>query len=243
LAINLDDVSSIDLRETYRMIFRFPALKYNSLTSCSQDESNALLPIIISERFSTIECLLINHSCKINELISILHHTPQLRYLTCQLLVESDENTDSDVSISVPNLTHIVIENCYMEFDEFETFMQKICSQLRVLRISEVFPVDRIDPGQWEQFILQYMSHLRKFTVRCPIHVGDNSQVLDINAFIHQFNSRFWFERGWNVRLDIDPEEIFYLIYPNRYSKENLLSYYMNLFQENKSRLCQTCGR
>ena len=224
LTINLNDVSSIDLREIYRMIFRLPSLKYNSLSSSEQSQSNALIPITINERFSTIQSLFINHSCTLHELISILHYTPQLRHLTCQNLVETDTNIDSEVSIDVPNLIRIIIDNCHVEFDEFETFIKKICSQLQILRIINVFTEEVIDPGQWKELILKYMPHLRKFTVRCLMHAGDNFQTLNPDTFVHQFNSRFWFERGWNIRFDIEPEELFYLIYSNRYSKKNLLS-------------------
>ena len=207
------------------MIFRLPSLKYNSLSLSEQDQSNALIPITINERFSTIQSLFINHSCTLHELISILHYTPQLRHLTCQNLVETDTDIDNEVSIEVPNLNRIIIDNYGVEFAKFETFIKKICSQLQILRIINVFTEKVIDPGQWKELILKYMPHLRKCTVRCPMDVGDNFQTLHPDIFIHQFNSRFWCERGWNIRFDIDFEESFYLIYPNRYSTKNLLSY------------------
>ena len=108
-----------------------------------------------------------NHNCTLNELIAVVSCTPQLSYLTCHTLIELNNNIKSEVSVTLADLTHIYIVNCYVEFKELEMFMKKTCSQLKVLRINEYHNRYYIDPDLWQQLILHNMSQLRRFDLKC----------------------------------------------------------------------------
>jgi hypothetical protein len=57
--------------EIYRLVFRLPVLKYNKISSGVQ-ETLTSLPPTLSEEFSSIEHLVINHPCTLNMLIAML---------------------------------------------------------------------------------------------------------------------------------------------------------------------------
>lgn len=201
----------------YQMIFDLPSLKYNSLSMDQDDELDALGTLSINQRFTNnIQSLIMNHGCTSNGLISIFYHTPQLNYLFCRTLSMSINPSHSKVKITSLYLTHFIIENCEAEFDGFENFMKKICSHIKTFRINQFLNDDYIDPDRWNQLIVDHMPQLRRFHIRCPVHIDDNFKTYHFDAFVHQFTSRFWFERGWNIKLEIEPEAIFYRIHSNR---------------------------
>ena len=65
-----------------------------------EEELNISLPFAINERFSTIEYLSISHTCSTRHLFSVLHHTPQLRRLTCADLIGSGASNEQLVTLS-----------------------------------------------------------------------------------------------------------------------------------------------
>ena len=205
------------------MILRLPSLKYSSLSLFEEKVVNVFVPLAINERCSALEYLFMNHNCTLNELISILSHTPRLRRLVCDNLVESYTNVKNEVSVTLPNLTHFSVDGCEIKFDEFEKFIKQICSQLQVLCVRKFFNEDYIDPDQWKQLILQNMPHLLKLTIKCPINIDDSFNNNHFDSFVHQFSSPFWIEREWVFELEIQSEEIFYSIYSNKYYQKCFL--------------------
>jgi len=199
------------------MVLRLPSLKYSSLLLVADKNINALVPLAINERYSTLEYLSMSHNCTLNELICILCHTPRLRRLVCGNLLKSYADVKKEVSLTLVNLTHITIDGCEIKFDEFEKFIKQICSQLQVLCISKFYNEDYIDPDQWKRLILQNMTHLLKFTTKCPIHIDDSFNANHFDSLVHQFTSPFWIEQEWLFTLQIHTEEIFYFIESNKY--------------------------
>jgi hypothetical protein len=214
LTIYLQDNCCDDLRDIYRMIFHLPVLKYNRLSLTKDENFNVLVPFAANEQFNTIEYLIMNHRCNLNELISVIQHTPRLRHLTCQSIVEFEDNAESQASMTLSNLIHLHIYDCYVAFDEFEEFMKKICSQLQVLQINEFGIEKYTDPERWERLILQNMPHLLKFHLKCYVHIDDHFNDIHFDTFVRQFTSQFWIERKWIFYLEIDSKEIFYSIHP-----------------------------
>ncbi len=86
LTICLKEYFDEDLGDVYHMIFHLSALQYLELSFPSKLEFDLIVPVISNEQFSTLKYLIIDYSCTINELISILYHTPQLCHLTCKRL-------------------------------------------------------------------------------------------------------------------------------------------------------------
>jgi hypothetical protein len=207
------------------MILHLPSLKYSSLSFFEGKVVNVLVPLAINGQCSALEYLSMNHHCTLNELISILCHTPRLRRFVCDNLVESYTNVKNEVSITLPNLTHFTIGGCEIKFDEFEEFIKQICSNLQVLCVEKFSVKDYINPDQWKRLILQNMPHLLKLTTKCPINIDDSFNNNHFDSFVHQFTSPFWIEREWVFELGIQPEEIFYSIYSNKYYQNIFLAY------------------
>jgi hypothetical protein len=217
IKLNNDDECYISLADIYRKILRLPFLKSNSLAVSTENELSALVPLSINERLSNIKYLSMHHMCTVDELTTILYHTPQLSSLTCRNLIGLDCDVESEVSVILPNLKHVHIINCSVKFDEFEKFMKKISLKLKVLRIDRFTKGNHIYPDRWKELILQSMPQLLTFDLMCYMKVND----IYLDSFMYEFTSSFWIERGWIFGVEIQSEQICYSINSNKYLKGN----------------------
>jgi hypothetical protein len=176
--------------EIYRLIFKLPVLKYNKISAGVQEILTSL-PSVMSEEFSSIEHLVINHSCTLNVLIAMLSYTPQLRRFNCGLLYSSDQSIETMVPIKLPNLIDIVISQCNLTFDQFQMFVRPISSKVRLLRITTSKESAYLDANQWEKFISQYMPHLHKFEFQYDEYVDTVFQLEPYHTLINRFTSQF----------------------------------------------------
>jgi hypothetical protein len=140
LTIILEEDSYYNLDDMYRLIFRFPYLKYNKVSILEPEESTIFVPMSINAKPSTITRLVISFGCTLNELTSLILHTPHLQYLSCEDLLETDEDevNRNKEQLMLADLTRISISNCSIDFDQFEIFITKISFQLRKLCLSKV---------------------------------------------------------------------------------------------------------
>jgi hypothetical protein len=161
------------------------------------------------------------HSCTLSQLITMLSWTPQLCHLNCELLNESNQFIGEDVTITLPNLTHISINTCYVQFDIFEIFIKKISSQLQVLHITTSSDTAYLNGGRWERLLVQHMPHLRLFEFKHQEFVEDYFELTTDHALINRFTSSFWTKRKLVTELIMDiidwsSIEIIYSIHPYR---------------------------
>lgn len=203
-----DDGLRPDLSGIYRMIFRLPSLRYNYLLSSKVDELNILIPYVINDRFSSLRTLIIHHDCTLNELISILYHTPQLCRFSCEGTIEPSDEVENKVSLKLPSLIEFSIWSWHMEFIDFEKFLNEISSPLQILRFHNLYAEDYIDPDQWNRLVLKYLPHLRKFSVKCFVNIDNIFTDLHFNSFTHYFNARFGIGRGWMLSFVMDNSRI-----------------------------------
>jgi hypothetical protein len=159
--------------DIYRMVFCLPSLKYYKLSLSDYEETEISMPISINPKSSTIEHLVINHQCTLEELSYILFHTPHLRHLTCKRLAETDEVPTKEVLLTLLNLTHISITDCNIEFDKFEKFIKNISSQLRTLRLHTFSNPTYLDGNRWKRLIKKHMPYL------CNIHFDYHALIED----------------------------------------------------------------
>ncbi|CAF3151709.1 unnamed protein product, partial [Rotaria sp. Silwood2] len=223
-----------DLSEAYRIIFSLPVLKYNKL-SFEIDETYVPLSIVTHYDFSYLQYLILDHSCTLYVLTSMLSCTPQLYYLYCGFLHESNQCIQNDIKITLSNLISITIGRCYVQFDEFEIFIRKISSQLQILRITTSNDTAYLDGDRWEQLFTEYIPNLRKFEFKHHEFIEDNFEFTIHHALIHRFTSSFWIKRHWFIELIIDildwsGIEIIYSIHPYR-----KYWYELNEFEKNYS--------
>ena len=197
LFIEIDGEGDYDLGYIYRMIFSLPTLKYNSLSfGDSSDEELAIdVPLATNERFSSIEHLILHHNCTLQELFSILRHTPQLRYLSCGSLIKSDTPIDTKKPVMLPSLIDLRIGRSQLGLDACEIFLKSISSKLQVLSIKNFVDKHSLDADRWERLITNYIPHLRHFDYR-ELYTYANAAD-PVYMKMDQFTSPFWIERQW----------------------------------------------
>ncbi len=209
-----------DLGQIYRLIFSLPVLKHITLFS------RALHPAIslglnTDNRYSTIECMTIGHSCYLDRLMTLLSYTPRLCRLICEKFLESISDVQKSISITLPNLRYISIPECYLEFDEFEPFIMQICSELRIMRLITDSDSAYLDANRWERLISHHMPNLRKFHFTHYEFLFNHLHIAKYHKFMHRFMSPFWIERQWIFELKAtrnweSETELTYSICPNK---------------------------
>jgi hypothetical protein len=196
----------------YNFIIHLPSLKYMKF-STAIDQRIDLLPIAIRNQISTIEHLTINHGCNLHELNCILSYTPHLRRLTCQRLF----NSESAFSSTLSNLTHISINECNFNFDEFEIFIKQICSKLQVMRfINRSNDTAYLDADRWERLILQYVPNLSTFDFQFFENLSTFHSFTSYHTRMNRFTTSFWIERRWIFAIEINLSKIIYSIHSYR---------------------------
>ena len=104
LTLAVEENYYYNLTPIYRLIFRLPYLKSCKVSTSDYEEHDVHVPLSINEKHSTIERLIIKHPCTIDEITSLLLHTPALQYLVCDQLTHPDDhpmNTKNDQSTLV----------------------------------------------------------------------------------------------------------------------------------------------
>ncbi|CAF2573922.1 unnamed protein product [Rotaria sp. Silwood2] len=171
----------------------------------------------INKQQSTIEYFSIHHRCTLNELYAIISYTPQLRRLNLCHKFEIDSNIRTILPITLSNLTNVSIHMHHEKFDEFEIFIRKICSKLKILRVNTYSQdIAFLNAYRWEKLILQSLSQLEEFYLRYYERAGPVHKYPMYNGQLNQFVSSFWIERQWIFETEINSESIIYLVGPYR---------------------------
>ncbi|CAF4459519.1 unnamed protein product [Rotaria sp. Silwood2] len=204
--------NSTELSDIYQLIFALPKLKY---LKCSAEDSdiNVSLPFSLKGQFSTIEYLIINHSCSFNELSAILTYTRQLRHLNFAHTNDNNSTIANILPIRLSNLTYISLNVHYLKFDEFTTFIKNLDCKLKVLHFTtRSEDMTYLDANRWEELILKYLPELEKFYFQYYDMI-DNAY--DSSTYLENFNqfvSSFWIEKKWIFETEIDSFEVIYRI-------------------------------
>ncbi|CAF1328554.1 unnamed protein product [Rotaria sordida] len=226
-----------NLNGIYQLIFALPTLRYNKL-SLIDDQSSISLPMATNNKqLSTIEHLIINHSCKFNELFAILSYTSQLRRLNFRDTDDDDTNIGIMLPITLLNFTHLSLRIYSTTFDNFEIFIRKIYSKLKFLHvIIRSDNIDYLDANRWQQLILQYLPQLEKFYFDYYIVFEDDIEPSIYIGESNQFSSSFWIDRQWIFESKIRMYEIIYSIRPYtkkwyEYVQHEIINSSIQLFQ------------
>ncbi|CAF1131356.1 unnamed protein product [Adineta steineri] len=219
LNMSIREEEYFDLSDIYRIIFTLPSLKYNKLSLCleyDEEDTNISIPLALNEQFSTIEYMVINHTCTPDKLMSILCHTPQLHHLICETLEEIEPASTNEQSITLSNLVYIRINNCQIDFDRFEMFMKKVSSQLQVLRVKQKYDKAYLDADRWKRLIENYIPNLQEFIYEYPGYEYNDYETTSLDTNFNQFISPFWMNKGWIFELEINNKEISFSIHPHK---------------------------
>jgi hypothetical protein len=214
------------------MIFHL-SLKYFRVGVPRHPQLSITIPIAGQNQFSSIEYLVIYHKCTFNQLTNILSYTPRLSNLFC-LNIEPGYHIKSELMIKLNSLTHLTMTLYNSEFDEFEEFLLKLYSQLKILNVKiECTDESYLDADRWERFISQNLTSLIKFIFRYSDTIDNEFEITSCHSLISRFTSSFWIDRKWIFKLLIEDNELIYSIRPYQYvSRDRKLQIRVLKFQE-----------
>ncbi|CAF1052724.1 unnamed protein product [Adineta ricciae] len=183
-----------DFSNAYRLILGLPMIQYIKLRYLGP--TPLLLLRNISDQYSTLKRLNLDHTCQSADLVYLLSYTPCLSHLRCRTLKPSQQMNEK-LAVSVPYLTYLFLEECDLHFYELEIFIKKLASQLRTFRILRLKDTTYLDHERWERLItthMPYLSHLR-----LGIHqlMVDSLEITPYHHRIQRFTSQFWAEHRW----------------------------------------------
>ncbi|CAF4684268.1 unnamed protein product, partial [Rotaria sp. Silwood2] len=144
------------------------------------------------------------------------------------------------LSITLSNLTYLSIHLFDAKFDEFEMFIRKIYSKLKVLGvINESDDIDFLDSHRWKQLILQYLPSLEKLYLQYFEDINDDYKYPIYSGKLNQFSSSFWVKRQWIFDVEIGDKEIIYCICPYRkrwyeYTHDKIINSSTDIFKSNR---------
>jgi hypothetical protein len=120
------------------------------------------------------------------------------------------------------NLTHCLFRTDLLNFDEFEIFIRKISSQLRVLSFTPTAYIAYLDADRWERLISQHIPYLHTFQFDYSDALFGRSVYQPYRSVLHRFTSTFWIEKGWMFGMEMNlshglPNGIVYSIRPHKY--------------------------
>ncbi|CAF3043167.1 unnamed protein product [Rotaria socialis] len=194
-----------EITNIYQASFNLPVLTHYKL-QCSSLESSIPLLTTGKHKFSSIRYLVVGHCCSLDDLIAIVSCTPQLSRLTCHEVNRSRTDIAKHVYNTIMSLTKIFITRCYAEFNEMETFLTKIASQVKVLHWNCFRDVTYLDATRWERIISKNLLHLNLFKFQFSINIDENPNSTGSHENRIDFNSLFWTKRirDFRIYLDID---------------------------------------
>ncbi|CAF3862441.1 unnamed protein product [Rotaria sp. Silwood1] len=201
-----------EINEIYRLIFLLPKLKYFRI-SLSNNFHSLILLMIQNNQLSSIEYLVIDHYCSLNELELLISFTPKLRRLTVHKIKTNNSNQIIS-SIELNNLKSLYLDLSETTFDQSERFFRKFFSNLNLLTIIVTNDITYLDGYRWEQLILNCFPQLEKFYFIYNEQFKNAENSLLFPGKQNQFSSAFWIERKWLFEVEINYPYIQYTIRP-----------------------------
>ncbi len=215
-----------DLGDIYQMVFRLPFLKYLKFEISDYKSAGLTISRATSEEHTSIEYLSFYHYLTLNQLIDLLSYTPRLTNLYNYSIMKSGEIFQSEILMRLTSLVHLNICIHHLTFDEFQSFIIKFSSQLRVLSLT-VFYQDKnyLDADRWERFIVVNIPYLTRFVLSYSENIDKNFKITPYYALINGFISTFWIEKQWIFRVLIESDNINFFVCPYSYV---LITVYIN---------------
>jgi hypothetical protein len=182
----------------HQLIFRLPVLKFAKLFFGSFAE---ILPLTLAtsdeQRSNTLEHLVVDSYQSPASLYTLLSYTPQLQRLSADWIVHSQALPTKQLIFPL-NLTHLSLSHWFLSFDEFQSLILIIGSQLELLYISLSRDIHCLNAHRWQQLISRHMPRLFKFIFHYggPMVQNTNGNT-DCQELVDQFSSSFWVERKW----------------------------------------------
>lgn len=199
LAISID--YSSNKTEIYNLIFQLPVLK-----SCkiSLTELHFVFLPVSTNSSSPIEYLNINGKFSHSQIHALLSYVPNLRRLSIEN-VHGYYNYNITMLSSVPKyLTHVSLTLQGVRFADFEVWIKKYFSQVKVLQISISQDTGYLDANQWKKLIVEHMPQLHIFDFQFTYQMSANrfKHAYVYDSHFQGFSDSFWSERQWFFEHD-----------------------------------------
>ncbi|CAF3969201.1 unnamed protein product [Adineta steineri] len=192
------DYTMFDQVEIYHQIFQLPVLKYfNVLLETS------LMPIVSSlsfatNKYSSIEHLVIKNNIELDTLYIILSYVPQIRRLSISELQKPEYKQNITFPITLNNLTYISLELNHFDFDDFELLAKDLFHNLQVLRLYASLRIEYLDANRWQNLILSHIPNLIIFDFQYNYRTDiEKYSMSNYENLIKNFTTPFWIERQW----------------------------------------------
>ncbi|CAF1365485.1 unnamed protein product [Rotaria sordida] len=201
-----------EMNEIYRLIFVLPKLKYSRI--CLSNNFHSLTYSMVEKNeLSSIEYLVLDHYCSLNELEFLISFTPKLRRLTAHKIETKNFNAKVS-SIELNNLKSLYLNVFQTTFNQLEIFLSKINSNLNLLTIAGSNDIAYLDAYRWEHLILNSFPQLEKFYLIYNDQLNDEENSPIFSGKQNQFSSSFWIQRKWLFEVEITYTDIQYTIRP-----------------------------
>ena len=129
---------------------------------------------------------------------------------------------NEDRFIQLPKLVHFSCLLWNIDFDEFEKYLLKTCSQLKVLTVVLAdCNGDFLDSYRWERLIEKHITQLNRFVLNHTELFDQDFHLDPVHRLIKAFTSSFWVDHQWIFRLSIQQNQLTYLIIPYKYRSLN----------------------
>jgi len=174
----------------------------------------------MDNQFCSIEYLIIDHYCSLNELIPLISYRSKLRRLALHKIKINDSNIMLLSSNTLVNLKSIYLHLYETTFNELEMFITTRFSNLKFLSVITSEDITFLDAYRWEQFILNYFPQLEKFYLIYDDYIDYRQQYPIYTGISNQFFSSFWLERQWLFKAHVKYTNIKYKIRPYRYTEK-----------------------
>jgi hypothetical protein len=175
----------------YSSLFRLPVLKYCKLSLDVLDQHS--YSSLKNNEYSSIEHLIIDTKCNLDELIELLPYTPQLRRLSCR--ISTIDSSLSGMNVVPRNLNDIHLQLEDTSFDEFEWFISHFSCQIQVLRVFTKRDIEFLNADRWQRLITEQMPVLHRFLFQYQTIVDESND--RYHQLMEKFNSTFWSRRQW----------------------------------------------
>ncbi|CAF1146161.1 unnamed protein product [Adineta steineri] len=131
------DIEPIDVitnpSRIYDRIFRLPVLKYCQISF--KIKPNAILLLETTNKYSSIEHLIIRNDISFHHLDTLLSFIPHLRYLSCLNIFRLKDSPTNIRPIILNKLSHILFQMRHTTFDQFKQWITNLSHRIEVLCI------------------------------------------------------------------------------------------------------------
>ncbi|CAF1341072.1 unnamed protein product [Adineta steineri] len=208
---------SLNMTAIYQMLLSFKFLKYlNASTNYRITEDTVFyinVPSISNQETCNLEYLIVDHGIRIDEILSIINHTPKLHHLSLTSL-NGGHIPLKDISSRVPKLlelTELIIHDSSLNVEDLESLLTAFGCRLKTLEIQTDSYASFCIDEQWEKLMNTTLSDLNIFGIQFnkqkPADEFDEDEDDEaeiecrIQSSLDFMCDSFWYDNGWTADI------------------------------------------